>query len=69
MNKMCPFKNTNCSADCALYVSPDDMNEVVKNKLASIGIIERDKGMCSLKHASLGITRFIFENSQSRFSR
>ena len=67
--KTCPFKQAECNADCALYINPDDLNEIVKNKLASLGIIERDKGICSFKHASLGIARFIFENNQSKFSR
>lgn len=59
--KTCPFNTKACSADCALYVDPAELNEVVRNKLASIGVIKRDKGICALKNLSLGLNRIVFE--------
>jgi len=40
----CPFNSGECSPNCALYVSPEELNEVVRNKLASVGVIDRTKG-------------------------
>ena len=59
--KTCPFNNKECSIDCALYVDPTELNEVVRNKLASIGVIKRHKGICALKNLSLGLNRIVFE--------
>ena len=61
--KTCPFKNEICSNDCALYISPDDMNETVFNRLASLGIVSKDTGMCSFKTTALCADRFMFENT------
>ena len=71
MNKICPMNNNNiCNKDCALYIAPEELNEVVLNKLASLGLLKRDEGICSYKHMALCMGRNIFEkNSQSRFSR
>ncbi len=71
MNKTCPMNNNNiCNKDCALYIAPEELNEVVLNKLASLGLLKRDEGICSYKHMALCMGRNIFEkNSQSRFSR
>ena len=63
--KFCPFKNTDCTSACALYISPDELNEVVKNKLASVGVINRDSGMCALKNASMCLNRQVFEQLSS----
>ncbi len=60
-NKSCPFNQGECTKDCALYVDPNDLNEVVRNKLASIGVVERDKGMCALKNLSLCANRALYE--------
>ncbi|MDD3013512.1 MAG: hypothetical protein PHC34_07410 [Candidatus Gastranaerophilales bacterium] len=67
--KTCPFNNVNCDSTCALYVSPDELNETVKNKLASIGVISRDTGLCALKNMSLCMSRYIFENTSAGYSR
>jgi hypothetical protein len=67
--KTCPFNQENCNSACALYVSPDELNETVKNKLASIGVISRDTGICALKNMSLCMTRYIFENTSAGYSR
>lgn len=57
----CPFSREDCSSECALYIDPQELNEVVKNKLASIGVVDRTKGFCSFKNLSLSSMRYIFE--------
>lgn len=59
--KHCPFNHEECSSSCALYVSPSELNEVVRNKLASVGVIDREKGFCSFKNISMCLNRQIFE--------
>ncbi len=65
--KYCPFKNGDCTADCALFISTNDLNETVANRLKSIGVInytDEQKGICSLKNMALAQSRFIFENTK-----
>lgn len=63
--KNCPFKNTVCDSSCALYISADELNELVINRLKSIGVfISEDDGMCSLKNSALAQSRYIFENTK-----
>lgn len=71
MNKICPMNNNNniCDKNCALYISPDELNEFVMNKLASLGLLKRDEGICAYKHMALCMGRNIFENTQGRLSR
>ena len=57
----CPFNSGECSSRCALYVSPDELNEVVRNKLASVGVIDREKGRCAFKNISMCLNREVFE--------
>jgi len=57
----CPFNNKECSSECALFVAPEEFNEVVRNKLASVGVIKREQGFCSLKNIAMSINRQIFE--------
>ena len=59
--KFCPFKSQECNSSCALYIDPTELNEIVKNKLASVGVLDREKGMCSLKNLSMCMNRQIFE--------
>ncbi|EKE02020.1 MAG: hypothetical protein ACD_20C00435G0009 [uncultured bacterium] len=61
--KKCPFNQEECSSNCALYIDPKDLNETVKNKLASIGVISRDTGICALKNQALCMSRQVFENT------
>ena len=68
MTKTCPMNNIECNENCALYISPTELNEVVKNKLASLGLISRDEGICSYKHIALCMGRNVFD-SQSGFRR
>jgi len=62
--KNCPFNQSECSAECALFISPEEMNETVRNKLASIGIMGREQGQCAFKNIALCSSRYIFENSR-----
>jgi len=61
----CPFQKTECATDCALYIKPEDLNELVVNRLASIGVFNRDKGMCALKNLALSSSRYIFEHTNT----
>ena len=62
MSKNCPFNSTQeCSKECALFIAPEDLNEVVRNKLASLGLFDREQGICSYKHLALCMGRNIYE--------
>ena len=63
--RKCPFKNDACDESCALFIKSDELNELVANRLKSIGVItcEAD-GICSLKNMALAQSRFIFENTK-----
>lgn len=67
MEKTCPFSNDRiCNATCPLYISPDELNEFVTARLASIGVIKRSEGECSLKMLALSQSRVVFENTNTR---
>ena len=57
----CPFNSGECSSNCALYIDPSELNEVVRNKLASVGVMDREKGLCSFKNISMCLNRQVFE--------
>jgi Fe-S oxidoreductase len=61
--KKCPFNQEECSSSCGLYIDPAELNETVKNKLASLGIVDRKKGICALKNTALCMSRYMFENA------
>ena len=63
----CPFSKDKCSSDCGLYIKPEDLNETVRNKLASLGVFDRKTGICSLKNISLCMSRHVFENTSGYF--
>lgn len=69
MTKKCPFNLETCNEECSLYISSDELNDTVKNKLASIGIINKGEGMCSIKNLAMCASRSAFENSNSNFYR
>ena len=64
----CPFstKNKECNNSCPIFISPDSLNEFVVARLASIGVMDRNNGMCSLKMLALSQSRAIFENTKTR---
>ena len=67
MNKTCPMNNNNeCNENCALYIAPEELNETVKNRLASLGVLSRNEGICSYKHIALCMGRNIFEQTSQR---
>ena len=62
MIKNCPFNNTQeCNKSCALFIAPEDLNEVVRNRLASLGLYDREEGICSYKHIALCLGRNVYE--------
>ena len=61
--KSCPFNKEKCNSNCGLYINPEELNETVKNKLASIGVLSRETGICSLKNIALCMSRNVFENT------
>ena len=65
--KNCPFKEQKCDENCALFISTDELNETVANRLKSIGVILNTgeaQGICSLKNLALAQSRCIFENTK-----
>ena len=63
--KNCPFKNAPCDSKCALFIKANELNEMVVNRLKSIGVIVCDNdGICSLKNMALAQSRFMFENTK-----
>ncbi len=61
-SKKCPFGHGKCSRECGLFIDPNELNEVVRNKLASIGVIDREEGICSLKNLALCVNRIVYED-------
>ena len=62
--KKCPFKHEFCDSTCALFVSKDELNELVVNRLKAIGVFkDEDGGICSLKSMALAQSRYLFENT------
>ncbi len=61
----CPFNNAECTKECALFIAPEDLNELVSARLTSIGVYDREKGLCSLKSLALSGSRFMFERTSS----
>jgi hypothetical protein len=68
MIKKCPFNYGECNSGCALFIAPEDLNELVASRLTSVGVYDKVNGMCSFKNLALGESRNIFEKNQaSRF--
>lgn len=62
--KKCPFSNEYCNDQCALFISKDELNELVVNRLKAIGVYsDQNGGICSLKSSALAQSRFMFENT------
>ena len=62
--KSCPFKNQICNSECGLFIQTSELNDMVANRLKSIGVITCDNdGICSLKNMALAQSRYIFENT------
>ena len=65
MMKKCPFNQDECNSECALFIAPKELNELVENRLHSIGVFDRVNGMCAFKNLALGESRYIFEKSST----
>lgn len=65
MTKKCPFNFDECSSECALFIHPMDLNDMVAARLTSIGVFDKENGMCSFKNQALAKSREIFEKSRS----
>ena len=64
--KNCPFNQTECTSACALFIAAEDLNELFAARLASLGIIDRENGVCSLKTIAMSSGRYIFENTSTK---
>ena len=64
--KKCPFNRDECNSDCALFIAPEDMNEHMSARLNSIGVYDRENGLCALKGIALSASRFMFEKTSTR---
>lgn len=67
--KKCPFNLVECTNECSLFIDPEELNETVRNKLASIGVINRTKGLCSFKNIALALSRNVFESNHNSSCR
>ena len=65
MTKKCPFNFDDCTPECALFIAPDELNELVVARLHSIGVYNKDGGMCAFKNQALAKSREIFEKSRA----
>lgn len=64
--KDCPFNHGACTNDCALFVDVNDLNELLAARLASLGVLDKENGMCSLKTIAMSAGRYIFENTSTK---
>lgn len=61
----CPFNRDICDSACSLYIKPEDINESMLNKLASIGVFSRTEGTCSFRVIALAHARELYENTNT----
>ena len=64
MMKKCPFNFDVCTKECALFIAPEELNDLVSSHLTSIGVFNKSTGMCSFKNHALAKSREIFERSR-----
>lgn len=64
--KQCPFNHGVCDNTCALFVDTEDLNELLAARLASLGVLDKENGMCSLKTIAMSTGRYIFENTTTK---
>lgn len=64
--KNCPFNSGLCTNECSLFIDVKDLNELLAARLASLGVLDRENGMCSLKTIAMSSGRFIFENTSTK---
>ncbi len=61
--KSCPFNQGACSKECSLFIDTNDLNELLAARLSSLGVLNRENGICSLKTLAMSSARYIFENT------
>lgn len=64
--KQCPFNHGDCDKTCALFVDVNDLNELLAARLSSLGVLDKENGMCSLKTIAMSTGRYIFENTSTK---
>lgn len=64
--KKCPFNQDNCTAECALFIDTENLNELLAARLSSLGVLDKDNGICSLKTIAMSAGRYIFENTSTK---
>lgn len=64
--KDCPFNHVTCDSSCGLFIDANDLNELLAARLSSLGVLDRENGMCSLKSLAMSSARYIFENTSTK---
>lgn len=64
--KSCPFNQIECTSACALFIDANDLNELLAARLSSLGVLDRENGVCSLKTIAMSAGRYIFENTSTK---
>lgn len=64
--KKCPFNHDICSSECALFIDTTDLNELLAARLSSLGVLNKDQGICSFKTMAMSAGRYIFENTSTK---
>lgn len=64
--KHCPFNKDECTNECALFIDVADLNELLAARLSSLGVLDKENGMCSLKSMAMSAGRYIFENTSTK---
>jgi len=62
----CPFNHGVCTNSCALFIDASDLNELLAARLSSLGVLDKENGMCSLKSLAMSGGRYIFENTSTK---
>lgn len=64
--KKCPFNKNECTSACALFIDTSDLNELLAARLSSLGVLDKENGVCSLKTLAMSAGRYIFENTTTK---
>lgn len=64
--KNCPFNHAECTCECALFIDATDLNELLAARLTSLGVLDKENGICSLKTLAMSSARYIFENTSTK---
>lgn len=64
--KKCPFKDCDCTDECALFIDINGLNELLAARLSSLGVLDKENGVCSFKTLAMSAGRYIFENTSTK---